>query len=168
MATYSSTLAWRIPWVGEPGRLKSMGSQRVGHNCETSLCTLYSFPSPVVFLYLSDKQASLMAQVAMNLLVMQECQVQIPGSRRLPGEGNGYPLQYSGLENSMDYIVHEIAKSWTLLSNFHINTHMHTAKGRDVMKKGSTANLNCLGLRVRLLRHLPFICQTTSNGLGRG
>ena len=32
MATHSSTLAWRIPWRVEPGRLQSVGSQRVGHN----------------------------------------------------------------------------------------------------------------------------------------
>ena len=32
MATHSSTLAWRIPWMEEPGRLQSTGSQRVGHN----------------------------------------------------------------------------------------------------------------------------------------
>ena len=32
MAPHSSTLAWKIPWVEEPGRLQSMGSQRVGHN----------------------------------------------------------------------------------------------------------------------------------------
>ena len=32
MATRSSILAWRIPWTEEPGRLQSMGSQRVGHN----------------------------------------------------------------------------------------------------------------------------------------
>ena len=32
MATHSSILAWKIPWVEEPGRLQSMGSQRVGHN----------------------------------------------------------------------------------------------------------------------------------------
>ena len=32
MATHSSTLAWKIPWTEEPGRLQSMGSQRVGHN----------------------------------------------------------------------------------------------------------------------------------------
>ena len=31
MATHSSTLAWKIPWTEEPGRLQSMGSQRVGH-----------------------------------------------------------------------------------------------------------------------------------------
>ena len=43
----------------------------------------------------------------------------IPGSGRSPGEGLGYPLQYSGLKNSMDCIVHGAAKSWTRLSNFH-------------------------------------------------
>ena len=32
MATHSSTLAWEIPWMEEPGRLQSMGLQRVGHN----------------------------------------------------------------------------------------------------------------------------------------
>ena len=40
MAPHSSTLAWRIPWTEEPGRLWSMGSQRVKHNWATSL----SFP----------------------------------------------------------------------------------------------------------------------------
>ena len=33
-ATHSSTLAWKIPWVGEPGRLQSMGLQRVRHDCQ--------------------------------------------------------------------------------------------------------------------------------------
>ena len=32
MAIYSSTIAWKIPWTEEPGRLQSMGSQRVGHD----------------------------------------------------------------------------------------------------------------------------------------
>ena len=32
MATHSSILAWKNPWLEEPGRLQSMGSQRVGHN----------------------------------------------------------------------------------------------------------------------------------------
>ena len=41
----------------------------------------------------------------------------IPGLGRSPGEGKGYPLQYSGLENSMDYIVHDITKSQLSLSS---------------------------------------------------
>ena len=32
MATHSSTLVWKIPWMGEPGRLQFIGSQRVGHD----------------------------------------------------------------------------------------------------------------------------------------
>ena len=41
MATHSNTLAWRIPGMGEPGRLQSMGSLRVRHDCPTSLATFY-------------------------------------------------------------------------------------------------------------------------------
>ena len=37
MTPHSSTLAWKIPWTEEPGRLQSMGSQRVGHGWATSL-----------------------------------------------------------------------------------------------------------------------------------
>ena len=42
MAPHSSTLAWKIPWVEEPGRLQSMGSLRVGHDWATSL-SLFTF-----------------------------------------------------------------------------------------------------------------------------
>ena len=45
----------------------------------------------------------------------------IPGLGRSPGEGKGCPLQYSGLENSMDFIVHGVAKSQTGLSDFHFH-----------------------------------------------
>ena len=45
----------------------------------------------------------------------------VPGLGRFPGEGNDYPLQYSGLENSRDCIVHGVAKSWTQLSDFHFS-----------------------------------------------
>ena len=52
------------------------------------------------------------------------CNAGDPGSilglgRSSPGEGNSYPFQYSGLENSMDCIVHWVAKSQAQLSNFH-------------------------------------------------
>ena len=45
----------------------------------------------------------------------------IPGLGKSPGEGKDYPLQYSGLENSMHCIVHGVAKSRTQLSNFHFH-----------------------------------------------
>ena len=42
----------------------------------------------------------------------------VPGLGRSPGEGKGYPLQYSGLENSVDCIAYGVVKSRTQLSNF--------------------------------------------------
>ena len=42
MAPHSSTLAWKIPWMEEPGRLQSMGSLRVGQDRATSL-SLFTF-----------------------------------------------------------------------------------------------------------------------------
>ena len=50
----------------------------------------------------------------------------IPGLGRSLGEGKGYPLQYSSLENSIDCIVHGVAKSQTQLSDFHF-TSLHGA-----------------------------------------
>ena len=45
----------------------------------------------------------------------------IPGLGRSPGEGRGYPLQYSGLENSTDCIVHRVTKSRTQCSDFYFH-----------------------------------------------
>ena len=42
MAPRSSTLAWKIPWTEEPGRLQSIGSLKVGHDCVSSL-SLFTF-----------------------------------------------------------------------------------------------------------------------------
>ena len=75
-----------------------MGSQRVGHDWTT-----YTHTGS------SDGKAS-----ACNAGDLGS----IPGLGRSPGEGNGNPLQYSGLENSMDCIVHGVAKSRTRLSDF--------------------------------------------------
>ena len=63
------------------------------------------------------QRATLVAQLIKNLPAMQETPVQF-GLGRFPGEGNGYLLQYSGLENSTDCIVLGVAKSRTRLSNF--------------------------------------------------
>ena len=45
MATHSSILAWRIPWTEEPGRLQSMGSQRVRHDWTTNILSSQNFSS---------------------------------------------------------------------------------------------------------------------------
>ena len=48
----------------------------------------------------------------------------IPGLGRSAGEGNGFPLQYSGLENSMDCIVHGVPNTQTRLSDFHFGASL--------------------------------------------
>ena len=59
-----------------------------------------------------------------------------PGLGRFPREGKGYPLQYSGLENSMDCIVHAVTKSWTRLSDFHFHFQRikHGARTRTYLE----------------------------------
>ena len=53
----------------------------------------------------------------------------IPRLGRSPGEGKGYPLQYYGLENSMDFVVHGVTKSRTRLSDFHIDINPNINPG---------------------------------------
>ena len=70
MAPHSSTLAWKIPWIEEPGRLQSMGSLRVGHDSVTSL-SLFTFthwrkqwqPTPILLPGESQGQRSLLGAV---------------------------------------------------------------------------------------------------------
>ena len=73
MATHSSTLAWKIPWMEEPGRLQSMGSLRVGHDWATSL-SFFIFihwrrkwqPTPVFLPGESQGQGSLVGCLSMG------------------------------------------------------------------------------------------------------
>ena len=69
-------------------------------------------PTPV---YLGSSTGLLVG----NPPAMWETWVQSLGWEDSPGEGKGYPLQYSGLENFMDCIVHWVTKSHTRLSHFH-------------------------------------------------
>ena len=55
----------------------------------------------------------------------------IPGLGRSRGKGKGYPLQYSGLENSTDCIVHGVAKSWVQLSDFHFYLPCRERQGHE-------------------------------------
>ena len=62
---------------------------------------------------------SLLAQIVKNPPANAGDLGSLPRLGRSPGERKGYSLQYSGPENSMDYIGHWVTKSWTQLSNFH-------------------------------------------------
>ena len=64
---------------------------------------------------------SLVVQLVKNLLAMRKTWVPSLCWEDSPGEGKGYLLQYSGLENSMNGIVHGVTKSQTRLSNFHFH-----------------------------------------------
>ena len=76
----------------------------------------------------------------------------IPGLGRTPGEEKGYQLQYSGLENSMDCRVHEVAKSQTQLSDFHF-TSLHIMNSYTKMLK------SC-----HILLHTLFIASKNGHG----
>ena len=128
MAPHSSTLAWKIPWMEEPGRLQSMGLLRIGHDWVT-LLSLFTFmhwrrkwqPTPVFLPGESQGQRSL---VGCHLwgpteLDMTE-QLHFHFSLSCTGEGNGSPLQCSCLENPRDRgaywaALYGVAQSWTRL-----------------------------------------------------
>ena len=104
MAIHSSILAWRIPCTEQPEGLQSMGSQRVGHNLETTppyymTATYIHQPGPRDL------------QLCINNHWLPWAYAFKQNISYNHGEGIGYPLQHSGLENSMDCIVHGVAKS---------------------------------------------------------
>ena len=71
----------------------------------------------------------------------------VPGLERYPGEEKGYPLQYSGLENPMDCIVHEVTESQARLRDFHFHCIIEE-RGRP------EKSLALLGRKVSLKRWL--------------
>ena len=125
MAIHSSILVWKIPWTEETGGVAEL---------DTTEWTTYAY----LPLYSSFSKcfrysrsfafpwASLVAQMVKHLPAMRETWVQSLRLGRSPGEGKGYPLQYSGLENSMACIVYGVAKSRTWLSSFHTQARRAT------------------------------------------
>ena len=80
----------------------------------------------------------------------------IPSLGRSPGEGKGYPLQYSGLENSMDHIVHGVAKSRTRLSDFFtFKQALDAGKQMEKITFPQTTSLAQVGPRTLGLAHHP-------------
>ena len=145
MTMHSSTLAWKIPWMEEPGRLQSMGSQRIGHDWATDFTFAFHFHA------LEKEMATHSSILAWEFPWTEEPGgLQSMGSQRIghdwvtnaftfftfnagdpglipvsgrsPGKGNGCAFQYSCPENSMDRgawqsTVHRVAKNRTWLSN---------------------------------------------------
>ena len=126
MAPHSSTLAWKIPWTEEPGRLQSLGSLRVGHDWVTSL-------SPFTFMHWRRKWQ--------------------PTPVFLPGESQGWRAAVCGVAQSRTQLkqlssssssilcneawraaIHGVAKSrtrlsdWTELNWYYAITNLHLLK----------------------------------------
>ena len=128
MATHSSTLAWKIPWTEEPGRLQSMGSLRVRHDWAT-LLSLFTFlhwrrkwqPTPVFLPGESQGWGSLVGCCLWGCTESDTTErLCFHFSLSCIGEGNGTPLQYSCLENPRDgeawwAAVYGVAQSQTRL-----------------------------------------------------
>ena len=131
MAPHSSTLAWKIPWMEEPGRLQSMGSLRVWHDWATSL-SLFTFmhwrwkwqPTSVFLPRESQGWGSLVGCRLWGRTESDTTQwLHFHFSLSCVGEGNGNPLQCSCLENPGDggawwAAVYGVAQSQTWLMQF--------------------------------------------------
>ena len=92
----------------------------------------------------------------------------IPRLGRSPGEGNGYPLQYSGLENPMDCIVHGVTKSRTWLSDSHFATLWTiTCHGLlcpwDFPKKNTGVGCHFTKVKYLFFPPLPFSISTLNS-----
>ena len=95
-----------------------------------------------------------------------------PGLRRSPGERKGYPLQYSGLENFMDYTVHGVAKSWTRLSDLHFTCFLRNlnAGKEETVRTGHGTMQNwerCMSRLILQARILEWAAMPSSRGSSR-
>ena len=81
----------------------------------------------------------------------------IPRSGRSPGEGNGYPFQYSGLETSTDCVVHRVTKSWTWLSNSHCSVVYPLVQTFVIVMLFWSIDHSSGGLRITDCDHKTFV-----------
>ena len=112
MATHSNTLAWKIPWTEEPGRLQPMGLRSVGHDWVTSL-SLFTFvhwkrkwqPTPLYLPGESQGRGSLVGCRRTRL-------------KRLSSSSSSFKCAAKWFSHTYTYIAHSVAKSQTQLSDF--------------------------------------------------
>ena len=111
------------------------------------------FPGAIEMIILSFSyrlQAFLVAQLVKNLPAMWETWVQSLGWEDLLEKEKGYPLQYSGLENSRDCIVHGVTKSQTRLNNFHF--HLRTSSFLSFLPLPWSLYLNTQNIESKIYR----------------
>ena len=153
MAPHSSTLAWKIPWTEEPGRLRSMGSLRVGHDWTTSL-SLFTFmhwrrkwqPTPVFLPEESQGRGAWWAAiygVAQSRTQLKWLSSLAAGCLRLLTRF--FARNWSALEvQSYSY------RSWWKAEQ--VNTGLISADGEPILWPGNEAN-ECFDLCVFI-----FVC----------
>ena len=155
MAPHTSTLAWKIPWTEEPGRLQSMGSLKVGHDWATSL-SLFTFmhwrrkwqPTPVLLPGKPHGWRSLVGWVHGVAEGRTRLHFHFHFSLLCIGEGNGNPLQCSCLENPRDGEPgglpskgsHRVGHNWSDLALRSHNTSL-IVENRSVIKSIKYFNL---------------------------
>ena len=113
MAIWTGGVIWWF-WLAFPWWLVIMSI--ISCASWPSVClwkNMYSYPLSIM--------SSLVTQLVRNPSAMQETWVQSLGWEDPLEKGKGYPFQYVGLENSMDCIVHGVAKTWTRLNNLHFH-----------------------------------------------
>ena len=107
MAPHSSTLAWKIPWTEEPGRLQSMGlleldtTERLHFHCSLS-CTGEGNGNPLQYSCLENSVHREAWWAAVHRVAQSRTRLKRPSTHACFGEGNGNPLQCSCLENPRD------------------------------------------------------------------
>ena len=116
MATHSSTLAWKIPWMEEPGRLQSMGSLRVRHNWVTSLFTFFTFH----FHALEKEMATDSSVLAWR----------IPGT----GEPGGLPSLGSHRVGHDWSDLAAVAVAYSLISKKEVSNHILCSNKHSILK----------------------------------
>ena len=124
MATHSSILAWEIPWTEEPGRLQSMGSQRVRHDWGTNTHThdcIYRLIASVFFNGLS--------LFILTLKLSQIWSIEAPSrlfaEKAMATHSSTLAWKLPWMEEPGRAAVHGVVQSWTWLSDFTFTFHFH-------------------------------------------
>ena len=115
MATHSSILAWRIPWTEEPGRLQSVGSQRVGHDVVTKQ------QKQVSTQFLKAKKGYLLAGLVSASCGKSVARVPLREAASMAGVPSCIPRELSGEEawrggSSVERVLHVEGAQWGVCS----------------------------------------------------
>ena len=143
MAPHSSTLAWKIPWMEEPGRLQSMGSLRVGHDWATSLsCIGEGNGNPLQCSCLENPRDGEPGGCRLWDHTESDTTEQLPFHFPLSciGEGNGNPPQCSCLENGGAWwaAVYGVVQSQTRLTWLSSSSSIHVYTLKIVQLKNQS------------------------------